>query len=49
MKHVTRPVLKYEEGQVGGHCIKPNFDILENHHDVKIAKIWNELNDNEIR
>ena len=26
--NVTRPILKYEKGPVGGHCITPNAEIL---------------------
>lgn len=43
MKHVKRPVLKYIPGKIGGHCIIPNFKILE---DVFTpAKIGLKLND----
>jgi len=47
MNHVRRPVLKYMKGKTGGHCIKSNYDILENIHNVDLAKIWNRMNNGE--
>ncbi len=29
MEHVMRPVLKYVEGKIGGHCIVPNTKLFE--------------------
>jgi len=29
MEHVTRPVLKYVRGKIGGHCVIPNTKLLK--------------------
>ena len=30
MRHVNRPILKYVDGKIGGHCILSNMKILKN-------------------
>ena len=37
MKWVTRPVLRYQEGPIGGHCVIPNLELLK--EDFDIAKV----------
>ena len=48
MKHVRRPVLDFIPGAVGGHCIQPNYKILDEKHNVKLAKVWRELHDDAL-
>jgi UDP-N-acetyl-D-mannosaminuronate dehydrogenase len=41
MKNVVRPVLYPPSGEIGGHCVTNNFQLLEV---TKLKKIFNELN-----
>ena len=35
LKNVVRPILRHQEGKIGGHCVIPNCEVL----DSEIAKI----------
>ena len=42
-KNVRRPVLDYMPGLIGGHCVRPNFDLVEPYLDI--AKTAREIDD----
>lgn len=43
--NVTRPILKYQPGKIGGHCVRPNFELLKK--DFYPAKVAIEMDDSE--
>ncbi|MFH1637254.1 MAG: hypothetical protein ABIB71_02405 [Candidatus Woesearchaeota archaeon] len=45
MKHVRRPVLNAMPGKVGGHCLRPNLDMLNKFTDKKYFKMFEELDE----
>ena len=45
MENVIRPVLGFHGGKIGGHCVRPNFELLKNI--FYPAKIAIELDDDE--
>ena len=46
INNVKRPVLKYMSGKIGGHCVRPNMELLKD--SFYPAKIGIELDDKEM-
>lgn len=45
MPHVVRPVLKAMPGKVGGHCLRPNVELLNKYAEDKLFRLLQELDD----
>lgn len=45
LPHVRRPILKYMDGPIGGHCVIPNLKILSEAFDEQVFQFMLEFNE----